>query len=117
MSDQDIANAESPDIGPVDPVSEAPDWVDGAVVAIKDALDPSQMDRLLAQSKLIRDEPWVLQSIMSIKDGIFNDDPMAVREAWAELTEEQQNTLWLAPTYGGLFTTSERTYIKTMGSE
>jgi hypothetical protein len=98
-------------------MGEAPDWVDGAVVAIKDVLDPSQMERLLAQSKLIREEYWILNTISMMKDSIFNDDPMAVREAWAELTEEQQQTIWLAQTYGGLFTTAERTYIKTMGSE
>jgi len=54
-------------------------------------------------------------SIIAIKDGIAIENLEAAAEAWYELDEETQKTLWVAPAKGGPFTTEERKIIK--GSE
>ena len=96
------------------PLSE--DWSEKVVVE-KSLLDASQFERLLAQSKLLREEPWVLITVCNIKDAINNGDDMGKSEAWSELEVEQQNALWLAPTYGGLFTTEERKQLRLKGAK
>jgi len=61
-------------------------------------------------------ELW--DSISAIKQGIWEGDngnedgyKMAC-EAWSELTNTQKQSVWLAPSKGGIFTTLERTTIK-----
>jgi hypothetical protein len=92
------------------------DW-SGEVAVEKPLLNESQFSRLLAQAALLREEPWIFNTFSVMKDGMAEDDPGAVMEAWCELNEEQQGIIWLAPTYGGLWTTEERKYIQTMGSK
>ena len=94
----------------------AEDWSE-EVVEEKSLLDASQFERLLAQSTLIRENPWVLATIGNIKDGLDNDDHMAAKEAWIELEEDEQRALWLAPKYGGLFTTEERKQLRLKGAK
>lgn len=71
----------------------------------KDAIDP-----LLRHNEAVRDN---LESILYIKQGIENDDMLAVAEAWAELEQEVKEALWRAPSNGGVFTTSERQVLKS----
>ena len=49
-----------------------------------------------------------LNQVCEIKDLIAADDPDGAREYWYEFTEEEQVILWVAPTFGGIFTTEER---------
>ena len=51
-------------------------------------------------------------SIYEIKNAILEKDLYRSAEAWLELSREDQNTLWVAPTKGGIFTTEERKIIK-----
>jgi len=51
-------------------------------------------------------------SIYEIKQAIQEKDLYRAAEAWLELSREDQNTLWVAPTKGGIFTTAERDIIK-----
>ena len=61
-------------------------------------------------------ELW--DSIAAIKDGIRVGDSgdeggyQLACEAWSELTNTQKQSIWLAPTKGGVFTTQERGAIK-----
>jgi len=52
-------------------------------------------------------------SIEYIKEGIKNDDMLAVAEAWIELTNDDKEALWVAPSKGGVFTTYERKILKS----
>lgn len=61
-------------------------------------------------NKVVRE---CFSSIAYIKDGIAQDDVMMVVEAWTELTDDQKRALWVAPTKGGVFTTEERSYLKS----
>ncbi|MDX1465569.1 MAG: ERF family protein [Halomonas sp.] len=47
-------------------------------------------------------------SIQAIKQGIASGDLGSASEAWAELTNEEKQSIWVAPTKGGPFTTDER---------
>jgi len=51
-------------------------------------------------------------SIYEIKYGIAAGDLYRAGEAWFELPKETQNALWVAPTKGGIFTTTERKVMK-----
>ena len=50
--------------------------------------------------------------IMGIKQGIAEDDWASAAEDWFTLDDETKATLWVAPSKGGAFTTSERDVIK-----
>ncbi len=50
-------------------------------------------------------------TIDAIKEAIGQDNLYAAIEAWDELTNEEQISLWVAPTKGGPFTTQERSTI------
>jgi hypothetical protein len=64
----------------------------------------SIIDRMFVHNVAVREN---LQSILAIKDGIFDKDYSTTREAWKELSKETMEALWLAPTKGGIFTTYE----------
>lgn len=51
--------------------------------------------------------------ILNIKDAIAADDFKIMQEQWGEITEADQEGLWVAPTKGGVFTTAERSYLQT----
>ena len=52
-------------------------------------------------------------TIEVIKESIESGEYSAGREAWVELTEDEQMGLWKAPSKGGCFTTQERATMKT----
>jgi len=53
-------------------------------------------------------------TVAYIKQELSKDDPdlWGVKEAWYELSPEEQRLIWRAPTKGGCFTTLERDVIK-----
>lgn len=53
------------------------------------------------------------ETIHAMKNAFDLDDLTLAAEAWFELTEEQQRSLWVAPSKGGAFTTKEREIIKS----
>jgi hypothetical protein len=52
-------------------------------------------------------------SVEAIKTGIEIGDLVMAKEAWDELTEEEKIGLWKAPSKGGVFTTQERSVMKS----
>lgn len=54
-----------------------------------------------------------IESIMAIKSGIANNDLASANEAWVELTKEEKEALWVAPSKGGIFTTQEISVLKS----
>ena len=55
----------------------------------------------------------LLPSICAIKEGIATGDLASACEEWFGLTDEEKKSIWLAPTKGGFFTTSERQVMKS----
>lgn len=54
-----------------------------------------------------------LNSIMMIKDYISAGNLSAACEAWEEMGHDVHKILWVAPSKGGIFTTDERSTIKS----
>jgi len=54
------------------------------------------------------------RTVQTIKDHLLADEPdgYAIAEAWFELSQDEQRKLWLAPSKGGCFTTTERKWLK-----
>ena len=52
-------------------------------------------------------------SIEAIKTGIQIGDLVMAKEAWDELTEDEKIGIWKAPSKGGVFTTEERSVMKS----
>lgn len=81
---------------------------DGEVVNEKPAINDKQVRRLMAMTRAIRESDYLADYIHQIKaflrDG-SRDDALAL---WSDLSEEEQIALWVAPSFGGVFTTAER---------
>lgn len=98
-------------------VGRALAFLDLGGVSIASAYELTQADVekerrfFIDMMKVIR-ENW--RSINAIKDGIeIPGDLFLAKEAWRELSEEEQRVLWVAPTKGGVFTTKERDVMKS----
>ena len=59
---------------------------------------------------LVRD---LFQSIAAIKQALAEEEWDTAAEAMSELTDAEKTRLWKAPTKGGVFTTQERTQMKS----
>ncbi len=54
-----------------------------------------------------------ISSIASIKEGILNGDYGTAQESLQELTDDEKQLLWIAPSKGGVFTTKEREIMRS----
>jgi hypothetical protein len=52
------------------------------------------------------------EEIAQIKDGLANDDYEKAAMAWCDMSEQEKQTLWKAPSKGGILTTQERAEMK-----
>lgn len=66
-----------------------------------------------AQRALEEAKKQLKPSIDAIKNGIASGDLSSASEAWAELTDDEKTSIWVAPTKGGPFTTKEREVMKS----
>ncbi len=88
------------------------DWMDGDVVAEEEMpITAGQVNRLLKMIEALRLD-GVLGTVVCIKDSISQKDMMYANQLWDCLSEEEQTALWVAPSYGGIFTTEERKIIQ-----
>lgn len=53
------------------------------------------------------------ESVYFIKENLALKNWDAVAEAWGEIDDEDKKALWVAPTKGGIFTTVERSELKS----
>ena len=75
-----------------------------------------QQTALKASEELINYNAAVrehIASISAIKESLANSDLETAAENWNELNEEEQRSIWKAPSKGGIFTTQELATIKT----
>lgn len=87
------------------------DEVAGAITAQNqdDALEP-----LIKMMEVIRDNMTsvaLIKEIINVPEGEVDWHYLA--QIWGELTEDQKRALWVAPSKGGVFTTAERTALKS----
>src|SRR5690606_10591416 len=65
---------------------------------------------LLLHNQTVREN---YQVIAAIKDALAEDDYMQVCEYFEHMDERVKSQLWVAPTRGGIWTTEERTKMKS----
>ena len=87
--------------------------MDAEVDESKPLLNTGQIYRLMRMTEVLRD-PLNWESVYFIKQYIAYDDMVGAYQLWDEFTESEQEALWVAPTYGGIFTTEERKAIRDM---
>ena len=87
------------------------DWMDGEVDIPEATLTGGQIFALLRMTEMLQD-PIMLHCVYVIKGSISADELDSGKEAWLELSEAEQTALWVAPKFGGIFTTEERKIIK-----
>ena len=88
----------------------------GDVVNESHNLTNTQVIRLLKMNEVLRDEINLCQ-VSEIKGVLRSDDDEGAQALWSEFTEEEQIALWVAPKYGGIFTTEERKRLRPKTTE
>ena len=88
------------------------DEVANAITQQSSQASKEDMEVLVAHNEAWRKNS---ASIYFIKEYINMDDPKweNVAEAWTEISNEDKQALWLAPSKGGVFTTAERAALKS----
>ena len=89
------------------------EWADGDVEDIGNTnkLNIKQEGYLLDMMEALR-RTDVLSAEAAMKGYIESNDMWDAKCEWEDLTQDEQNALWVAPSYGGVFTTEERKVIK-----
>ena len=67
-------------------------------------------EELLNYNAAVREH---IASISAIKNALADADLETAAEEWGQLNEEEQRSIWKAPSKGGMFTTQELATIKT----
>ena len=67
-------------------------------------------EELLNYNAAVREH---IASISAIKDALADGDLETAAEEWGQLNEQEQRSIWKAPSKGGIFTTQELATIKT----
>ena len=67
-------------------------------------------EELLNYNAAVREH---IASISAIKEALANNDLETAAEEWGQLNEEEQRSIWKAPSKGGMFSTQELATIKT----
>jgi hypothetical protein len=80
----------------------------GDVVNDSHNLTNTQVIRLMKMTKLLRSDMSNLLQLFAIKEAIACEDYDHAHSLWSEFTEEEWVILWVAPKFGGIFTTEER---------
>lgn len=68
--------------------------------------------RVLTQNACLQDRN-TLAAVSNIKEALFYDEYEAAASTFNAMLPEVRNSLWIAPTRGGIFTTEERAKIKS----
>lgn len=84
---------------------------DGAVVGDEKRLTLKQERRLLRMVEVLRD-PLSLSQILDLKIAVSKKDYEYAQGLFQEFTQEEQEALYVAPSYGGILTTFERQIAK-----
>lgn len=76
----------------------------------EEVVEDARLARLIEHNATVRDH-W--QAVAALKESMQAEDYIALAEVWLHMPAEVRDTLWLAPTKGGIFTTKEREILKS----
>ena len=80
--------------------------------AISQQKDNESVKYLMNHNDVLRD-PVVLLTVAQMKESLSKNDYAYVAQVEEELENEQLSALWIAPSKGGIFTTEERTKLRS----
>ncbi len=86
-----------------------------ALVAQSQSLDEGQLWRLMRLTALLRDDVIALRTVLEIKESLSQGDTEGARGLFYTLEDHEQQAVWIAPKYGGIFTTEERKQLRGEG--
>ena len=94
----------------------APDWVDKAVTEVDEPspLNNAQIGRLLRMTEALRDDSALMAQCAMIKQEVEAGEYEQAQALYDELDAAEQMATWVAPKYGGIFTTFERKVLKNL---
>ena len=92
-------------------VSVMADWMDDEVEIPENTLTNAQVFALLRMTEALRCE-ICMQMVGEIKINIAQENEVYAMDIWNGLSEQEQTALWVAPKFGGVFTTKEREIIR-----
>lgn len=72
--------------------------------------EPAPNEHLMKHNEAVRNN---LEMIVALKEAIASGDADFAAQLWQEAGEDLHNTLWIAPSKGGILTTAERSYIQS----
>lgn len=84
--------------------------MDSEVDVPEQTLTNAQVFALLRMTTVLQDTA-VCGTVATMKE-IMDRDQSFAKQIWCELSEDEQTALWVAPKFGGIFTTEERKIIK-----
>ena len=87
------------------------DW-DGEVENDSYKLTDAQVVKLFTMCCHLRDNPADFIQLGEIKQALVDHKDEDALALWSDFTDEEKEILWVAPTYGGLFTTADRKRLK-----
>lgn len=80
--------------------------------AISQQKEDQASEYLMKHNDVLRDSQ-VLMAVAQMKESLASDDYVYVAQVEAELDREEMVALWVAPSKGGVFTTEERTKLRS----
>lgn len=80
--------------------------------AISQQKEDQASEYLMKHNEVLRDSQ-VLMAVAQMKESLASDDYTYVAQVEAELDREEMVALWVAPSKGGVFTTEERTKLRS----
>lgn len=80
--------------------------------AISQQKEDQASEYLMKHNDVLRDSQ-VLMAVAQMKESLASDDYIYVAQVEAELDREEMVALWVAPSKGGVFTTEERTKLRS----
>lgn len=80
--------------------------------AISQQKEDQASEYLMKHNDVLRDSQ-VLMAVAQMKESLASDDYAYVAQVEAELDREEMVALWVAPSKGGVFTTEERTKLRS----
>lgn len=104
---------DSQDKGPGKAVSYAVKYALLKALGLETGDDPDLDQKVQHESDLEVAIKELQETIDAIKDGIATNDIGRAAEAWFELSNDDKQRIWVAPSKGGPFTTEERNIIKS----
>jgi hypothetical protein len=71
---------------------------------------PNPNEPMLKHNEAVRNN---IEMIVALKESIATGDDDFAAQLWQEAGEALRDTLWVAPSKGGILTTKERSYIQS----